>query len=151
MKTRPTGLIHICIILTPSLKSFNFITWPWSSTVPEQAQSPHWILNISVGEGCSWQHVPSRVLPPAFVPLALRSDSRALVTCHWHCHPAGSFWMLLLPILHSNIFIWLSIVSLPNFRWRCFTFDSDSERGFVIEIWSNAISQGTFFLKPSQT
>ena len=48
---------------------------------PEQAKSPLWIFSISVGEECPWQHIPSRVLPPACVPLTLRSDSRALVTC----------------------------------------------------------------------
>ena len=48
---------------------------------PEASESPTWIINVEVGDLCPWMHVPCVLLPPACVPLAARSNDRALVAC----------------------------------------------------------------------
>ena len=49
---------------------------------PETVQSPAWMLNFTVGEDSPWVHVPTSLLPPACLPVEIRSEDRPIAL--WH-------------------------------------------------------------------
>lgn len=59
---------------------------PWQFyfvLAPNDVQTPTWLMNFDLNEGCMWQHVPTKWVPPVCVPLALRSgDQSSSIATH---------------------------------------------------------------------
>lgn len=75
-------VIQLCTELLITIFFVGMKLWQYYFALnPEASESPTWIINVEVGDLCPWMHVPCVLLPPACVPLAARSNDRALVAC----------------------------------------------------------------------